>query len=313
MVRPAAAADPLAAWLQAQLGLTLSRRSPVSGGCIHSAWRLECAGGSVLFAKTAPTRSLPLLAAEADGLAALATAARGSGLLVPAPLALGCSGDRAVLVLSWLDLGGSASPPDWCRLGQGLARLHRHSLERCCAEGDRPDAGFGWPRDNVIGSTPQANGWLSGWGAFFRQRRLEPQLRLLERRGQRLDGAGRLLEQLEERLAGHQPQPCLVHGDLWSGNAGLCAGGEGALFDPAVHRADREVDLAMARLFGGFPASFFEGYGQEWPLPPGHRGRVELYNLYHLLNHANLFGGGYIGRAQASVRALLADPPEPAA
>jgi fructosamine-3-kinase len=106
-------------------------------------------------------------------------------------------------------------------------------------------------------------------------------------------------------LNGHGAEPCLVHGDLWSGNAGLLASGGGALFDPAVYRGDREVDLAMAQLFGGFPTAFFKGYEQEWPLPTGHRQRRELYNLYHLLNHANLFGGSYWDQAERSIRSLL--------
>lgn len=305
----ASGSDPLTSWLQRQLGVNLRRRTPVSGGSIHSAWRLELDDGSRLFAKTSPAAALAGLEAEADGLAALTLAAAGSGLRLPSPRAWGLAGDQAVLVLDWLDLGGSAPASGWQRLGQGLARLHRGSLERPCAEGDRIDGQFGWPRDNVIGSTPQVNGWLPDWAAFFRRRRLQPQLRLLERRGVQLRGSQELLERLEGWLAEHRPEPVLVHGDLWSGNAALTAGGIGALFDPSVHRADREVDLAMAQLFGGFPASFFEGYGQEWPLPAGHLARVRLYNLYHLLNHANLFGGGYITQSQASLEALLADPP----
>jgi fructosamine-3-kinase len=301
--------DPLQPWLQRQLGVTLRRRTPVSGGSIHSAWRLELAGGELLFAKTSPAAALAGLESEADGLAALTLAAEPSGLQLPSPRAMGRVSDQAVLVLDWLELGGGASSQGWQRLGQGLARLHRSSLERPCGEGDRIDGHFGWPRDNVIGSTPQANGWLADWPAFFRQRRLAPQLRLLERRGVQLRGSEELLERLEDWLAGHRPPPVLVHGDLWSGNAALTAAGSGALFDPSVHRADREVDLAMAQLFGGFPAGFFAGYEQEWPLPPGQRARVRLYNLYHLLNHANLFGGSYIAQSQASLEALLADPP----
>jgi fructosamine-3-kinase len=304
-----AGSDPLQDWLQLQLGAPLVRRTPVSGGSIHSAWRLELADGRTLFAKSDDGAALPRLQAEADGLAALTLAADGSGLLLPRPRALGRCGAQAMLVLDWLEIDGPAPAPGWRHVGQGLARLHRRSLEIACAEGDRSENGFGWPRDNVIGSTPQANGWLMDWGAFFRRRRLEPQLALLAGRGVRLAGSTALLERVEDWLAGHRPEPVLVHGDLWSGNAALSASGAGALFDPAVHRADREVDLAMAQLFGGFPASFFEGYGQEWPLPPGHRARVRLYNLYHLLNHANLFGGGYVAQAQASLEALLKHPP----
>jgi hypothetical protein len=112
-----------------------------------------------------------------------------------------------------------------------------------------------------------------------------------------------------EWLDQHAVDPCLVHGDLWSGNAGVLVDGRAALFDPAVYRADREVDLAMARLFGGIPRAFFDAYEATWPLPPGQEGRVELYNLYHLLNHANLFGGSYVQQAQASIERLLKSPP----
>ena len=303
--------DPLASWLLQHLDVSLRRRSPVSGGCIHSAWRLELADGRLLFAKTSGPDALPLLEAEADGLNALRAAAGDGPLLVPRPLALGQADGLSVLVLDWLELVGGASPQGWRQLGEDLARLHRRSLEIACVEGDRLDAGFGWPRDNVIGSTPQANGWLEDWAAFFRRRRLEPQLSLLARRGVRLRGSEELLERLPLWLADHRPEAVLVHGDLWSGNASLSACGGGCLFDPAVHRADREVDLAMAQLFGGFPECFFDGYASHWPLPAGHQRRVRLYNLYHLLNHANLFGGGYVAQCQSSVQALLADPPQP--
>jgi fructosamine-3-kinase len=136
---------------------------------------------------------------------------------------------------------------------------------------------------------------------------LAPQLERLAQGGDPLPGADALLARIPAWLSGHCPEPCLVHGDLWSGNVGVLADGRGAIFDPAVHRADREVDLAMARLFGGFPASFFEGYQAEWPLPDGHRRRVDLYNLYHLLNHANLFGGSYAGQAGRLISRLLRD------
>ena len=252
---------------------------------------------------------MPLLEAEADGLAALAVAADGSGLTVPRPRMLGRCGDQALLVLEWLELSSSASSSGWRRLGRALACLHRASLERSCAPGDRCDGSFGWIRDNVIGATPQANGWLQDWGLFFARRRLAPQLAMLAHRGESLRGAERLLEQVPLWLSAHRPEPVLVHGDLWSGNASLLAGGGAALFDPAVHRADREVDLAMARLFGGFPPEFFAGYQAEWPLEEDHPARVPLYNLYHLLNHANLFGGTYRSQAQGVLDDLLARPP----
>jgi fructosamine-3-kinase len=300
----------------------------LAGGCIHRAWRLEGEGGQRLFIKTNRASALPLLRAEAEGLLALAAMAAGhgaarsaaarratagiDGLTIPTPLALGTVGDWAVLVLPWLDLaGGPGAPPaapgatagGWRQLGESLARLHRQSQ---LAHGDQ---GFGWATDNYIGSTIQLNGWLPQWGEFFARRRLAPQLALLERSGLALPGARELLERVPQWLEGHGARPVLVHGDLWSGNAALLRDGGASIFDPACHWADREVDLAMARLFGGFPQEFFSGYERQWPLPAGAPARVPLYNLYHLLNHANLFGGGYAGQAEAAIGTLLARPP----
>ena len=298
--------ESLGPWLAERLGVTLQAQRPVAGGDIHRAWCLELADGGLLFAKTNRAEALPLLEAEADGLAALAAAADPLLLAVPSPLALGLVAEQAVLVLPWLDLGsGGQSAAGWGGLGAALARLHRQSLERLCTRGDRLDGCFGWPRDNGIGATPQLNGWLADWGTFFVERRLAPQLQLLAGKGGALRRGRELLERLPSWLEPHRPEACLVHGDLWSGNAGLCRDGQGALFDPSVHRADREVDLAMARLFGGVPEPFFSGYEQVWPLPTGHQQRRPLYNLYHLLNHANLFGGGYRQQAQHQIDALL--------
>jgi len=317
------AAPDLAPWLAERLGVTLLDRQRVGGGCIHRAWRLRLEsrgpGPSCLFAKTNRPGALPLLEAEADGLAALAAAAEGSGLVVPQPLALGLVGAEAVLVLPWLDLGlGPGADPTraWAAVGAGLARLHRRSLLAPLRPGDRLGA-FGWCCDNAIGTAPQANGWMVQWGRFFAERRLAPQIESLARSGRPMEGGDALLGRLDQLLEGHEPEACLVHGDLWSGNLDGLVGcsqpglagspmAVGALFDPAPYRGDREVDLAMARLFGGVPPAFFDGYGHEWPLPPGHQQRVGLYNLYHLLNHANLFpGDGYHRQAQATIAALV--------
>ena len=302
------AADGLLAWLEQRFGSRPLELRPVAGGCIHSAWCASLRGGGRLFVKTNRAAALPLLEGEADGLAALAAAAAAASaagerpLQVPEPLALGCVGDRAVLVLPWLPLRGGGDGAGWRDLGAALAGLHRRSLEPA------PGAGplrFGWSRDNHIGSFPQENGWEESWARFFARRRLAPQLEALARSGRGLPGAEGLPDRVEAWLADHRPDPCLVHGDLWSGNVGLLEGGGGALFDPSAHRADREVDLAMARLFGGVPEAFFAGYEAVWPLPAGHAARRDLYNLYHLLNHANLFGGSYRGQAQAGIEALL--------
>jgi fructosamine-3-kinase len=296
--------DLLGAWLHEQLGLHVVGRTPVAGGCIHTAWCLQTADQQRLFAKTNQADKLPLLEAEAEGLMALARVAP-PALLIPTPLALGVAGHQAVLVLPWIDLArGNARAGAWHACGANLARLHRQSLASAGQEGS-PLHGFGWGRDNFIGASPQANRWTPSWSAFFAECRLKPQLQWLADAGKPMGGADQLLERLPNWLEGHGAQPCLVHGDLWSGNASLLAKGEAAIFDPAVYRGDRETDLAMARLFGGFPDAFFEGYNEEWPLPEGWLTRVDVYNLYHLLNHANLFGGSYINQAQSVLRALL--------
>jgi fructosamine-3-kinase len=309
-------------WLADHLGVQLRQSRPVGGGSVHRAWcltveptagrdRASAAGPGPggeedrLFAKTNQARALPLLQAEAEGLAALARAAEGTGLTVPQPLALGVDAGQAVLLLPWHELQGPAAPDSaWYGLGAALARMHRRSLTLDCTEGDRP-GWYGWPRDNVIGAGPQPNGWERQWGRFFRDRRLQPQFHLLEQAGPPLRGTGELLERLPGWLADHRPEPCLVHGDLWCGNAAIGTAGP-LLFDPAVYRGDREVDLAMAQLFGGFPGGFFRGYRETWPLPEGHAKRRPFYDLYHLLNHANLFGGSYGSQAGRLIQALLA-------
>jgi fructosamine-3-kinase len=293
----------LASWLQRHLGRGVLGWSPVGGGCIHRAWRLELAGGGLAFAKTNTADRLPLLEAEVLGLRALASHAL-PGLVIPEPLAWGVAGGQAVLVLGWLNLGGRlggvAARQSWFRLGQGLAALHRSSVASA------PDLGYGWAADNYIGAAPQINSWHQDWGLFFAECRLAHQLDWAARRGLPLQGGQALLERLPQWLAGHGCQPVLVHGDLWRGNADLLADGAATIFDPACYWGDREVDLAMAQQFGRFPAPFFEGYAAIWPLEPGAAERVALYNLYHLLNHANVFGGDYHRQAQASINTLLA-------
>ena len=288
-------------WIEATTGERLLNRASVGGGCIHSAWRLTLANGQTLFAKTNRAALLPVLEAEAQGLEALAKAVElgGSGLAVPQPRGMGLAGAEAVLLLNWLDLGTPTDPAQaWGALGAGLARMHRGSLKG-------HDGRFGWERDNFIGSGPQTNRWGESWGHFFAEERLGAQLRWAAASGKTLDRAEELLERVPLWLAEHHAEPALVHGDLWSGNAALLQDGGCSIFDPAAYHGDREVDLAMAQLFGGFPRSFFDGYEQEWPLEAGHVRRVELYNLYHLLNHANLFGGGYWQQSAASITALL--------
>ena len=187
------------------------------------------------------------------------------------------------ILLEQLDLRRTG---DWAALAQMLAKLHRTTGPR-----------FGWHRDNFIGATPQINDWRDDWATFFHECRIRPQLALAKKNGIDLPAP--------PKLQGHNPHPSLLHGDLWSGNAGFTAEGP-VLFDPAVYYGDREADLAMTELFGGFPARFYEAYDEAYPLPEGYETRKHLYNLYHLLNHLNIFGEGYLAEVRRTLGLLHA-------
>jgi protein-ribulosamine 3-kinase len=262
---------------------------PVAGGCIHRAFVVE-GGDSRYFVKTNDARYGDAFAAEADGLSAILAA----GVRAPRPLCHGADETHAWLVMEHVELSG---PPDPACLAAGLARLH-------ASEGNA----YGWRRDNYIGATPQHNAQTGDWIAFWQSRRLAPQLELARRKGLGLAGAGeKLLAAVPRILAGHRPRPSLLHGDLWSGNVGFLADGEAVVFDPAVYCGDREADLAMTELFGGFATSFYHTYRELAPPEPGYELRRTLYNLYHVLNHANLFGGGYAAQAERMTLQLLAE------
>jgi fructosamine-3-kinase len=268
--------------------------SRVGGGSINRSFRWNSVAGP-LFVKVAPRGVLADFEAEAAGLTELG---RAHALRVPRVRACGGAGDAAFLALEWL-VSAAADALSERHLGEGLAALHRVTAPR-----------FGWSRDNTIGRTPQRNSWADDWAEFFRERRLRPQLQLAARNGhgEHLSARGeRLMEQLPVLLAGHRPAASLLHGDLWGGNWLATTNGEPVVFDPAVYHGDRETDLAMTRLFGGFGSAFYAAYEHAAPLTPGVAVRAELYNLYHVLNHANLFGGGYVRQARASIDRLLAE------
>ncbi|MGQ9724884.1 MAG: fructosamine kinase family protein [Tepidimonas sp.] len=264
---------------------------PVGGGCINRAVIVEDQGHAFFVKLNAPDR-LEMFEAESEGLEALAAA---RAIRVPRPICTGLAGGESFLVLERLDLGGRF---DSARAGRQLAELHRTTAER-----------FGWHRDNTIGTTPQINTPHQDWVTFWRVCRLGPQLARAAANGYRgrlqTDGE-RLLSRLEA-LIGHRPVPSLLHGDLWGGNIGATAEGEPVIFDPAVYYGDREADLAMTELFGGFDARFMAAYREAWPLDPAYAVRRILYNLYHVLNHLNLFGGGYLQQSHSMIGRLLAE------
>ncbi|MBI5006854.1 MAG: fructosamine kinase family protein [Nitrosomonadales bacterium] len=270
----------------------LQRATAVGGGDINESYRLEAAGGASYFLKLNDERHHAMFVAEAAGLAALAAT---DTLRVPHPIAHGVAAGRSYLVLEHLHL---SSRGDARLLGERLAALHRNTSAR-----------FGFEHDNFIGTTPQPNGWKEDWIDFWREQRLGFQLRLAEENGfgGKLQNSGaRLLDALPAFFEGYTPQPSLLHGDLWGGNHAYLADGTPAIFDPATYYGDRECDLAMTELFGGYPADFYAGYRTAWPLHSGYADRRDLYNLYHVFNHANLFGGGYARQAEQTMLRLLA-------
>lgn len=271
--------------------------APVGGGCISETYRVDTEGGAV-FVKHHPAAPDGMFAAEAEGLRALRSAA-GEALRVPEVIAMdGAARGAKWLALEWLEPAPRGRDYDE-RLGRGLAVLHARGGE-----------GWGWPAPSYIGSLPQENTPAETWPAFWRDRRLLPQLRLAAAAGRAPGAAGeweRLFARLPELLAaGEADGPSLVHGDLWSGNV-LATGAGPALIDPAVYRGHREVDLAMMELFGGFDPRVLAAYEEARPLLPGYGElRRGIYQLYFLLVHVTLFGGGYAARTATTLRRVLA-------
>jgi fructosamine-3-kinase len=224
--------------------------------------------------------------AEADGLRELKTA---NALRVPEVLDCGIRNGEAFIALERFTFDRADAATE-ALLGERLALLHRYT------EGQ-----FGWFRDNTIGLTPQVNTRCDSWVDFFRRYRLEFQLELAKSNGYGadLDQAGAALcERLPDFFSAYEPQASLLHGDLWGGNWGSVCG-EPVIYDPAVYYGDRESDIAMTMLFGGFGKPFYEAYEKSWPMASGHERRLKLYRLYHVLNHLNLFGRSYLGQAQS--------------
>ncbi|WP_218079858.1 fructosamine kinase family protein [Anthocerotibacter panamensis] len=263
---------------------------PVGGGCIHQAYRVTD-GERTFFVKCHAVVQVEMFAAEQAALEELDATRT---IRVPKPIVVGTAGDIAYLVLEWLDLDG---PPNWTLLGERLALLHRTLAPH--------GYGYGWHCTNAIGATPQPNPWTAEWVDFWARYRLGFQLELARRKGFNTGSGEKLLALLPDFFVDYRPQPSLVHGDLWSGNVAFTPAGEPVIFDPALYWADREVDLAMTELFGGFAAPFYRAYEQVYPLDPGYPRRKTLYNLYHVLNHFNLFGGGYGAQAERMIEALL--------
>ncbi|MGR9116187.1 MAG: fructosamine kinase family protein [Gammaproteobacteria bacterium] len=267
---------------------------PIHGGDINSAYRLQAEDTS-FFVKLNRADRVSMFEAESAGLQEMAQT---GALRVPAPVVCGTVADNAFLVLENIEFGRSNQAADRS-LGRQLAQMHRPQ-----------QAFFGWRRDNTIGSTPQLNNQSNDWPDFWREWRLGFQLRLAADKGYRgkLQSRGdALCSKMVALFIDYKPYPSLLHGDLWGGNAAVDRDGNPVVYDPACYYGDREADLAMTELFGGFGRDFYAAYREEWPLDPGYSVRKVFYNLYHILNHLNLFGSGYLGQAENMIDQLLSE------
>lgn len=272
-------------WLAEQRWGNVVHLEPVSGGCICDNYAVLTQSGQKLFIKTQPpTVSEQLFPREAQGLEAL----RDCGALrVPEVYHI----DSRFLALEYIAPGDPA-PSFWPHLAEGLATIHRIPRKR-----------FGFTADNFCGSTPQPNPQYEDGYRFFGEQRLRYQGEIARRANRITAGDMDQLEKVITRLVEWIPEqkPALIHGDLWSGNIYCASSGEPVLIDPACYWGWREADIAMTRLFGALPRTFYNSYQQCYPMPDGWEQRLDLYNLYHLLNHLNLFGSAYLGQVKSSL------------
>lgn len=280
--------------LETALGhpISMTDSLPVGGGCINAATRIETSAG-LFFVKHSPVRDRRF-SVEAKQLEALASS--GTSLVVGAPVAWRDASDQGpgFLVTHFIETGRRGAGFDEA-LGRGLAELHRATADA-----------FGFEIDTYCGDTVQPNQWSTSWHEFYGERRLRHQLRLLRddhKIGtQDAEAFARLIDRLGDYLDVSEP-PSLIHGDLWSGNLLVTRDGQPAIIDPACYYAHREAELGMTTLFGGFSNRVYAAYEETWPLPPGWRGRNPLYQLWHVANHATLFGGRYVDDTLRLVRA----------
>ncbi len=302
--------DKIAAHISEATGETFSidNRRSVSGGCINQGYAIS-SSARTYFAKINQASQVAMFEAEALGLQQMGET---QTIRVPQPICWGTEGNSAYIVLEWLDLRGGGGDRVWEEMGRKLAQMHKYIRPHppLLRGGEEVDSAilrrcFGWDINNTIGSTAQINNWTADWAEFWAEHRIGYQLKLASNRGGNFSRGESLLAAIPKLLEGYKPQPSLVHGDLWGGNASVTAAGKPVIFDPAAYWGDREVDIAMTELFGGFPATFYRGYNEVWLLDSGYEKRKILYNLYHVLNHFNLFGGSYESQANQMINRIL--------
>ncbi|MGF1700185.1 fructosamine kinase family protein [Photobacterium makurazakiensis] len=266
----------------------ISEKETVEGGDINECY---CIGDGIarFFVKLNDREQSAIFETEAESLHILNES---DCIQVPQFIHMGTSKDKSFLILNYLPTKVMDDESAYI-LGQQLARLH--------SWGEQGEYGF--DLDNYIGLTPQPNKWRRRWCRFFAEQRIAWQLQLCQEKGIELGNIDTITSQVIQLLMNHQPKPSLLHGDLWHGNTALTVSGP-IIFDPASYWGDRECDIALTELFGGFSERFYDGYQSIWPLDEGYRERKDLYNLYHVLNHCNLFGGSYITQAEQLIEKL---------
>ena len=273
----------------------------VAGGCINHCAVLTGPSGQ-LFVKTNSADKMPMFGGEELSLIALA---KSQVVRVPEVFGSGVVGDYAYLSLEYLPMT-KGTPKDYHLLGEQLAELHRLPMAELGLFAPGADGvAFGFACENFIGATPQKNSGRADWATFFAEQRIGYQLELAAAGGKGFAHGGKLVERIPDLLGGHEPEPSLLHGDLWGGNVGFALDGTPVVYDPACYFGDREADLAFSEMFGGFEPEFYSGYRSVYPLSDGYESRRDLYNLYHVLNHYNLFGRSYGEQAEAMIRQLL--------
>ncbi len=264
----------------------------VHGGDIHNAWRIEFSNKKLFLKRN--SRNKKFLEFEKYCLQNLRKYINQENLVIPEVIAYKNIKNIEILLIEWIDMHNF----DQKKLGKGLGELHLKSAE------SNPKM-FGFPVEGFIGTTDQKKGLEDNWIDCFLNLRIIPQLLSLKSRILDKEIINKVKEKIQSELLNHKPINALVHGDLWSGNAGMDRNGKGVIFDPASWWADNEVDIAMTKLFGGFRKEFYEEYHRIFPIKNGFEKRIIIYNFYHILNHANMFGGGYLNQVEDYVKAIL--------
>jgi len=264
----------------------------IHGGDIHSAWQIEFANTKFFLKRN--NRKKKFLQFEKYCLQNLKEYINEKTLIVPEVIAYKNINNIEILLIEWIEMQNF----DQKNLGKGLGEMQLNSSE------SSPKI-FGYPIEGFIGLTDQKKGWENNWIDCFLNLRIIPQLSILKLNVLDKETKNKVKEKIKSELLNHKPINALVHGDLWSGNIGMDKSGKGVIFDPASWWADNEVDIAMTKLFGGFRKEFYEEYHRIFPIKNGFDKRIIIYNFYHILNHANMFGGGYLKQVKDYVKAIL--------